>query len=209
MWRPGPRQGQPDSGCSMGTARPAAGTSACSGSAWPKQGISKTQHESAPSLVVGSSIPTRRKPFLSNWGFKEMWLCPFLSPGALSHKCLPVSPPSLFLPALQAEGLAWGPCSSQEIFSTEFCFWYYFYTLVLSSHIGSASRFWSLKKNLIHLLWKALHSPSQLCLPHNQHRVPWLCLRSAPQVTCVTEGVTHPWSPAHDPGLGTTADAGG
>lgn len=169
MRRPGPRQGQQDSGCTMGTARPAVGTSACSGSAWPKQGISKTQHEAVPSLVVGSRIRARRKPFLYNWGWKEM---PLSSPFSWCSQpqvcsCISPKPLSASTPGRRAGlGLPRPPQQPRD-FSTEFYFWYYFYTLVLISHVGSASRFWALK-NLLHPLWKALHSSSHPCLQSTQ-----------------------------------------
>lgn len=135
-------------------------------------------------------------------GAGKKCLCPLLSPGALSHKCLPVSPPSLFLPALQAEGLASGPRSSREILAQSSAFG------IISIHCYSSATEalpagFGLSKTSFTSSGKPCTVPPTPAF--NQHRVPWLCLRSAPQVTSVIENVTHPWSPAPDPGLGTSA----
>lgn len=107
----------------------------------------------------------------------------------ISPKPLPASTPG------RRAGL--GPPQQPRDFSTEFCFWYYFYALVLISHVGSASRFGALT-NLIHLLWKALRSSSHPCLQSTQGTMAFSQI--CPTGTSVIEGVTHPWSPAPDPG---------
>lgn len=136
MQRPGPRQGQQHSGYSTGTARPAVGTSACSG----QLGSSKASVKHSTNLSLPKSWEAafvQEESHFFKTGLERNGSVPsflLMLSATSAFLCVSPEPPPASTPG-RRPGL--GPLQPQQDISREYSFRCYFHTLVLINHIDS------------------------------------------------------------------------